>query len=186
MKAIGFIVGIFICLGFVSINPTRVVITEQSQIVIKGKSNVNSFQCQYNSSLLEEEYCISFLKQRNAIVCRGAAIEIKSNGFDCKHKMITKDLKTILQADEFPNIKIELLELNDIATPITAKVNVSIAGQKNTYTLPVQYNAKNNNVKGLLKINIEDFALKAPKKLLGAIVVNNQVDIDFNLYFNIK
>lgn len=186
MKTIGFVIGLLLCFGFVAKNPTRVVITEQSQIVIHGKSNVNSFQCQYDSSLLEAEYHVNFLRNKGVVTCEGAAIEIKSEGFDCKHKMITRDLKSILQADEFPTIKIELLEIKESSNPITAKVNVTIAGQKNTYTLPVQYNAKNNNVKGLLKINIEDFALKAPKKLLGAVVVNNHVEIDFNLYFNIK
>lgn len=182
MKALTFVIVLIFSLGFTPVETTKVMITEQSQIIIKGKSNINTFQCQYDSALLKEEYCITFLKAKNSTICDGAVIAIKSDGFDCKHRMITKDLKSILRTDEFPNITIELIELTH-STPLTAKVNVAIAGQRKAYEIPVQYHAKDNNVKGVLNLDIQDFSLKAPKKLLGAIVVNNQVEIDFDLYF---
>ena len=44
------------------------------------------------------------------------------------------------------------------------------------------FNQKTNNVKGTLRLNIKDFNLKSPKKLFGLIEVDNNVDINFNLF----
>ncbi|RTL13723.1 MAG: YceI family protein [Flavobacteriaceae bacterium] len=65
---------------------------------------------------------------------------------------------------------------------ITAKLNVKIAGVEKEYLVPVIFNTNTNNVKGQLKLNIKDFKLKSPKKLLGMVVVNDHVDINFNLF----
>ena len=121
-------------------------------------------------------------KQNAKIMLDGASISIKSSGFDCAHKIITKDFKTILKAEEYSNIKLEVKEITTQKEHITAKLKVEIAGVFKEYIIPVVYDSKNNNVKGQLKINIKDFNLKAPKKLLGMVIVNNNVDIHFNLY----
>ena len=59
---------------------------------------------------------------------------------------------------------------------------MKIAGVEKEYLVPVIFNSNTNNVKGQLKLNIKDFKLKSPKKLLGMVVVNDNVDINFNLF----
>ena len=59
---------------------------------------------------------------------------------------------------------------------------MKIAGIEKEYLVPVIFNTNTNNVKGQLKLNIKDFKLKSPKKLLGMVVVNDHVDINFNLF----
>lgn len=59
---------------------------------------------------------------------------------------------------------------------------MKIAGVEKEYLVPVIFNTNTNNVKGQLKLNIKDFKLKSPKKLLGMVVVNDHVDINFNLF----
>ena len=183
MRTISLFIGCFILinLGFVS-NKTKVKITNQSEVIIKGKSNVNSFECKYNSAFIEDEIQVSLAKQNAKIVLDGAKISIKSTGFDCAHKMITKDFKTILKANEYSNIKLEVKEITTLKEHISAKLKVEIAGVSKEYTIPVTYDSKSNNVKGQLKINIKDFNLKALKKLLGMVIVNDNVDIHFNLF----
>jgi len=125
---------------------------------------------------------VSILRNNSKIVLDGAKLAIKSTGFDCAHKMITKDFKTILKADEYPHIVINVKEINTIKESITAKLHVKIAGVEKEYVVPITYNPNNGNVKGLLKLNIQDFQLKSPKKLLGMVVVNDNVEINFNLF----
>jgi polyisoprenoid-binding protein YceI len=96
--------------------------------------------------------------------------------------MITKDFKTILKAEEYPHIVINVKEINTIKESITTKIGVKIAGIEKEYTVPVTYNQNTSNVKGQLRLNIKDFKLKSPKKLLGMVVVNDNVDIHFNLF----
>ena len=59
---------------------------------------------------------------------------------------------------------------------------MKIAGVEKEYLVPVIFNSNTNNVKGQLKLNIKDFKLKSPKKLLGMVVVNDNVEINFNLF----
>lgn len=182
MKTIGIItVIILLSFGF-SKNVTKVKITNKSEVTIKGKSNVNSFECKYNSDFIENDLQVSIARNNNKILLDGAKIAIKSTGFDCAHKMITKDFKSILKADEYPHIVINVKEINTAKENITAKLNVKIAGVEKEYLVPVIFNSNTNNVKGLLKLNIKDFKLKSPKKLLGMVVVNDNVDINFNLF----
>jgi len=182
MKAIGIIaVLILLSFGFTK-NQTKVKITNKSEVTIKGKSNVNSFECKYNSDFIENDLHVSVTRNNSKIVLDGAKIAIKSTGFDCAHKMITKDFKSILKAEEYPHIVINVKELNAVKENITAKLNVKIAGIEREYLVPVTYNQTTNNVKGQLKLNIKDFKLKSPKKLLGMVVVNDNVEINFNLF----
>jgi len=173
----------FILLGFgFSKNQAKVKITNKSEVTIKGKSNVNSFECKYNSEFIENDLHISIIRNNSKIVLDGAKIDIKSIGFDCAHKMITKDFKSLLKAEEYPHIVINVKEINTIKENINAKLNVKIAGIEREYLVPVTYNQTTNNVKGQLKLNIKDFKLKSPKKLLGMVVVNDNVEINFNLF----
>jgi hypothetical protein len=182
MKAIGIII-VFILLSFgFTKNQTKVKITNKSEVTIKGKSNVNTFECKYNSDYIEDEIHVSVTKSNSKTLLEGAKIAIKSNGFDCAHKMITRDFKSILKADENPYIVINVKEINNTKENITAKLNVKIAVIEKEYTVPVAYNQATNNVKGQLKLNIKDFKLKSPKKLLGMVVVNDNVEINFNLF----
>lgn len=105
MKTIG-IISVIILLSFgFSKNVTNVKITNKSEVSIKGKSNVNSFECKYNSDFIENDLQVSIARTNNKILLEGAKLSIKSTGFDCAHKMITKDFKTILKAEDYPDRK---------------------------------------------------------------------------------
>ena len=163
MRVISILLLVFILLSF-SHNPikTRVKITSKSEVTIKGKSNVNSFECKYDSDCIEDEISVAVTRSNTKILFEGAKISIQSKGFDCRHKMITKDFKKILKADDYSHIGIDLEELVTNKNEITAKICVEIAG--------------------ILKINIKDFCLQSPKKLLGFVTLNDNVAIDFNLF----
>lgn len=182
MKAISMIV-IFVLLSFgFTKNKTKVKITNKSEVTIKGKSNVNSFVCKYNPDFIENDLQISIIRSNSKTLLEGAKIAIKSSGFDCAHKMITKDFKSILKVDEYPHIVINVKEIHTTKENVSTKLNVRIAGIDKEYIVPVTHNQSTNNVKGQLKLNIKDFNLKSPKKLLGMVVVNDNVEIDFNLF----
>lgn len=177
------VVLIFACFGFVSITKTKVKISSKSEVTINGRSNVNTFQCKYNSDFLEDEIVVTSVKNNETkISLNNAKMSIKSKGFDCANKMITKDFKTILKADDYENINIELKELDVNNNYIMTKLNIEIAGKNKDYVIPMAFNQKANNVKGTLRLNIKDFNLKSPKKLFGLIEVDNNVDINFNLF----
>lgn len=183
MRVLSILIVVFILFSF-GLNPvkTRVKITSKSEVTIKGRSNVNSFQCKYNSDCIEDEISVTVTRSNAKIFFDGAKISIQSKGFDCRHKMINKDLKKILKADDYSHIEIDVEELVTNKNAITAKICVEIAGIKKQYAVPVTFDPKKQNVKGILKINIKDFYLKSPKKLLGIVTLDDNVAIDFNLF----
>ncbi|HLT51452.1 MAG TPA: hypothetical protein VKZ93_05815, partial [Arenibacter sp.] len=62
------------------------------------------------------------------------------------------------------------------------KVDIEIAGLTNSYTIPVKFDRKENLcILGELKLNLDDFKLKAPKKVLGLITVHETITINFDL-----
>lgn len=155
---------------------------EKSKIVVKGKSNVNRFECNYTSPISEDVIEVSVNQKENTISFFGAKIFVRTSGFDCHHKMITKDLKTLLKSNEYPHIVIDLKEVHLNKNKPVAKVLVKIVGIEKEYLVPVEY--KDKNVVGTLNLNIRDFNLTPPKKMLGMVIVQNHIDIHFNLFFD--
>lgn len=182
MKNSFYIVVLVLLVSFASVEKTQVSISEQSEITISGKSNVNSFQCNYNQDLIKSELTVTHSQKESKIFLNGAVFFLKSKGFDCAHRIITKDLKEVLKADDYPNIKIEVNEISIENGKTIAKSTITIAGVKKTYNIPVKVNQKTNNVNGILTLDIKDFKLKSPKKILGLIKLNDVVSIEFDLY----
>ena len=184
MKPLVFLL-LFLLVGFNS-NPTiktKVKIQPESEVVIRGKSNVNKFECRYNGKFLQEEVAIVATKSNPKLILQGAKLGISSKGFDCRHKMITKDLKTTIKAEEYNHVFLEVKQINQQNQNMIATVEVEIAGVKNTYDIPVTHQSKTNLVNGTLKFSIKDFKLETPKKLLGFVVLNEMIEIEFNLQF---
>ncbi len=174
--------GLFL-ISFNSMTKTKVKISPKSEVSICGKSNINSFQCKYNSNLLDEEILVTSVKSTdNIIYLNNAKISISSNGFDCCNNLITKDFKTTLKADSYNTINIQLKEIEIENSNLITRIEIEIAGKTKDYLVPMNFNEKNNNVKGTLKLNIKDFNLKSPKKMFGMIEVKENVDINFNLF----
>lgn len=184
MRIIAFFIVVILNFGFVLYNKTKVKITNQSEVIIKGKSNVNSFTCTYDNSFLDSEINVNYIQRSSKTFLEGAKIKIKSNGFDCAHKMITRDFNSLLQADRYDFIVIDVKEVDKKNENLSAKITIEIAGVVKDYVLPIKYDEKLNNVKGNLNIDINDFNLKPPKKALGIVKVNESVTINFDLYLD--
>lgn len=176
-------IAILLGLGFYNVPmKTRVKILPKSTLVIKGSSNVNSFACEYDNALLDDELVVLYNSNNSSkIELEQAQFKICSQGFDCCHQLITKDLRKTLKADTYSYITINVKEINRTNTDFTCTAAVEIAGKQKEYEIPICI-SKNNNIKGTLKLKINDFNLRTPKKAFGLIEVKNTVEIDFDLY----
>lgn len=173
---------ILLLTSFVASEKTKVTILNRSEVVIKGESNVNCFECFYDAKLMQNEIVVLHTKKESKLLLEGAIIKIKSKGFDCGHKMITNDLKKVLKSDVYPDIEITIKEVILQNGKYIAKTIIKITGVEKSYSLPINFNEATNNVKGDLAINIKDFELKSPKKVLGLIKLKEIITIHFNLF----
>lgn len=168
---------------FAQNSSSTIEILPQSELTITGDTNINKFECNFDASCLEGNRKISFETQGSRISFKNAVLVLQNENFDCGNRPINKDFHSLLQTEIYPEILLELKQvfLKNKKTG-TADVTISIAGIKKDYQLPVEIvKGKNLHFKGKLHLNINDFNLKPPKKLFGAIVVNEDIDINFNL-----
>lgn len=169
-----------------SLKNTTILINPESQLAIKGKTNVNKFQCIYNTSNLQNPIAVYYEIRDNSLIFEDTKLILKTDCFDCGNKTMNKDFKNLLESETYPQIQIILKELKRPKTQNTkimqAQLDIEITGMIKKYTIPVSLeNKKQMFVKGTLLLNITDFNIEPPKKLLGIITVEKTIEIDLNL-----
>lgn len=165
---------------------TTVSVEPESKLLIKGTTNINKFDCHFNISKLQNRIPVNFEVRNNKMIFNETHLILKNDCFDCGNKNINKDFKDLLKTNKHPEIFIHLNEMQNFnLTKSTSEVllDMEIAGMIKSYKIPVEIEQNQNNlfVKGKLIMDINDFNLEPPKKLLGLIKVNNTIEIEFQL-----
>lgn len=192
MKKIIIACAILSCLSFKQEKVIKTVlgVLPESEIIVSGKSNVNSFDCEYQIHDLSKPITVSFKQTKNdenkdQLEFKNAKFYLKNKCFDCGNKFINKDFHKMLQTDEFPQVLIELLSVcvAEDGCSALATMGVKIAGIIQEYKIPISFYYENNTyeVGGIININLDDFNIKSPKKVLGLIKVDNQVNVNLDL-----
>lgn len=189
MKKVLFLFLILFLLAFTSrdsFKNTIIFITPESQLTIKGKTNVNKFQCIYNTIELQEPIPVYYEIKDNSLIFKNTQLILKTNCFDCGNKTMNKDFNALLKSETYPQIQINLKELknpkNQNGELMQALLDIEIAGIVEKYSITLSpENEKKMFVNGVLVLNIIDFNIEPPKKLLGIITVEETIEIDFEL-----
>jgi len=182
---------------FISTNPVnppaKWTIEKSSTITVTGKSNVNEFNCQVPGYYQTDTIFVSQLSSSKDVRLSGD-LEVDVFKFDCHSKMITKDLRKTLKADQYPRLKIRFLSLEHLPDPqftaqcIKGIVEVELAGVRKVLQIP--YVFVNNGTSGYLlngtkTFYFSDFSLTPPRKLAGIVQVKDEFLVDFKLKVNI-
>lgn len=156
---------------------------ENSKLSITGDTNISGFGCEFDTFYLEAYNDILYDKNGDKLSFKNAILSLKNKGFDCGSRGINKDFHSLLNTKEYPKITLELTEINLAGgDKSNACVKITIAGKEKVYVVPIAIIAANSHrFIGKLKLDIRDFDLKPPKKMLGLIVINEEIEIDFNL-----
>lgn len=175
---------------FISLSPAqnglekiKIEILPNSELTITGDTNISKFRCEFNTKLLERTVPVIFKENSGHIIFENAVLSLNNQGFDCGNKAINKDFHELMQTEKYPEISLELLDIRLQSKQLAhANVDIKIAGRQKRYTFPVEISTTPvNSYRGKLKLNINDFGLKPPKKMFGLIVIKEEIEIDFNL-----
>lgn len=150
---------------------------------INGKTNINSFECTFDSSRLTHSNKISLKPKGDRIEVKNAQLRLNHKNFDCGHRRINNDFNALIKSEEYPDIYIELLEIFNVKnSEASVKVKINIAGKSKNYTFPIEIcNPETTEFQGKWVLNIKDFDLTPPKKVFGIIVIDDEIEIDFLL-----
>lgn len=164
------------------------VVEQNSSLSVKGKTNINNFTCSIRE-YASKDTIICYDDAAKDIIFRGEIVmDILS--FDCQSSMVTKDLRKILKADEFPKMTIRFISLQYMpllqnkAERVKGWVEVQLAGVTKRFELCYSFIQSGP---GYLQMNggrsflFSDFNLSAPSKFGGLIKIKNAFDVQFQL-----
>ncbi len=160
-------------------------IKKGSEVVIEGRSNVNHFNCEYITVISKGIKEINYNIYDDTYLLNDATLSLETKAFDCGGRMINKDFNKLMQSEDHPNILIKLKHIKAYNDIFKITADIYIAGKMNTYTFEMCLN-EGDNYTGMLSLNIEDFDMEAPRKLMGAIKVDPEIDINFDLDISIN
>src|SRR5690606_16524431 len=121
-----------------------------------GDTNINEFECDFNTNYLVDPRAITYLKKGNEINFNNAILSLNNKGFDCGNKGINKDLHSLLKTQQYPTITIELTDVIFGSTEeVNACVLITIAGKQKKYSFPVTIKTSSEpRFMGKLKLDI--------------------------------
>ncbi len=151
---------------------------------IKGQTNVSRFRLSYNAQQAKQ---LSI--PGNNMTSGEISFRIPVKSFESRNPMLTKDFIRFMQADEHPYIRVrirknqlqELLrEKNDRQLPL----RVIMAGE--TQQARGRYYIRKNPgnemlIEGSVQLNLEDFNLEPPQKMMGLVQVKDRIFINFDV-----
>ncbi|WP_142786285.1 YceI family protein [Changchengzhania lutea] len=189
MKKVLIFISILVLLAFTTrdyFENTSVLITPESQLILKGKTNVNKFQCVFNVTEIKNPIPVYFKVLGDKLLFNNTQLVLKNGCFDCGNKAMNRDFQDLLKSKKYPQINLKLKELKELNTQkghvMQVLLDLEIAGITKSYKIPVTLEGSDNLfVRGLLVLNICDFNIEPPKKLMGIISVDEIIEIDFQL-----
>lgn len=163
-------------------------IDNESFVRIKGRTNVSTFECAYNSELSSKLFQVGAKKGVDGATCfDDAVIQLSTGSFDCGLREMTKDFQQLLEEKEHPymTMDVQCMASDLIGGNLIheSEVKLTIAGVSNFYKIPFKTRRDEATIycSGSKKIAIEDFNIVPPTKLFGLIKVHDVIKIEFHI-----
>jgi len=170
----------------------RFQIEDSSRLYLSGTSNVNKFTCdcedRHEAQTLEAEFNGGYARFRNANVL------LKSKNFNCHNRKIEADMQKALQADQYPYIKVSLVDTwQDVKClhggckdwfDVQANVNITITSVTKTESIPAkakQIGPNQFQLRGEKALQMSAFGVDPPEAMFGMIKVDDWIVFHFDL-----
>lgn len=166
------------------------IIKSSSSLEVDGSTNINNFTCKIHSYNQTDTLHFSPKEKAQHQIKVNGRLKIKVADFDCKHKVMTRDLQKTLQSQKHPYMIVKFLNFSEMpstvhtAKPTTGDVEIELAGVKKIFQVHYtihKTNHQNIELIGTRNVNFSDFNLKPPSKLGGTIKVKNELQVEFKL-----
>lgn len=194
-----FVAGLFLISSTVDYTTTvkkRYHIQEGSKLYLKGTSNVNKFTCecqdQYTQQVLEVERKGGYARFHNV------NLHLKSKKFDCHNRKIDNDIQKALQAEQYPHIKIALIDTWQNAKclegdckdwfDVQAKVKITITNVTKEQSIAAKARMIGPNrfeLQGEHALQMSAYGINPPEAMFGMIKVNDWITFHFNLIVHV-
>ncbi len=163
-----------------------------SKLIIHGKTNVNSFDCQLTKSINPEALSVTSQNSNFNIDFDGLVLRYAINEFDCGHEIMNKDFRSILKQEDHPYL---FLKINEIyikeetslmeKLDVSSFVTISLAGVERTKMIQegtvINHDDQVLTFKGSRLLQMTDFGIQPPTKFLGLVSVEDDLVVSFEI-----
>ena len=164
-------------------------LSNTSQIIIEGSSNVNQFQCQ-KQTYKGNDYLTEGSKNGQKVL--SGHISLSVSAFECDNSTMTRDFMHTLKSDLHPKIRFEMHELVfsgcSNKTAIGSGI-IRIAGESRAIRLHWTIDeSKPGEIRLTASKNLKftTFNLTPPRKMMGLIQVHDDITVHFHLVLRQK
>lgn len=171
-------------------NTERWVVSAQSELIIRGTTNLNDFTCRTDFYHVRDTLELLLANRDCPLIFSRNAMIIPVASFNCGNEMITKDFQQTLNAQRYPELAIRFVSIDEqvpvvTAGSVTGTVEITLAGTTRSYS--VLYSIANNgndviSLVGNQEVCFSDFKLNAPRKMMGLIKVQDDLNVEFRLH----
>lgn len=171
--------------------PKMISLTKSSLFLnINVNTNVDCFTCEYESALADT-VSIKNNEPGNMLSFEGFQLAIPVSFIDCHNDMMNSDLQDMLKMEDHPHI---LVNISDFETSKInygagkAEIALNIDGIEKKYEIDIaNYFTKDElYFHGSFPVNLNDFCIDPPSRVLGLVKVDKVIKINFALAMNMN
>lgn len=171
--------------GFSEIqNEGKWIIHSNSQLLIHGRTNVNSFTCLISCYNNVDTLSYRYSESDKIMTFTKNKMEIPVYNFDCGNPLITKDFRLTTKASQFPYLQIAFISLNKTTKENTTGIlEISLAGRSRQVSVAFNTKSVGNflQLTGNHSVCFNDFGMQAPARMMGLVKVQEDLTVEFNL-----
>ena len=166
-----------------------VTVQSGSEFWIEGRSSVNTFSCQVDT-VHGRGQLTDVPSSTPTDAEPQATVQVPVRTFDCGKRRMTEDLYETLQAESHPTIRYELQSAEIVGADsaswhrIRARGTLTIAGTTRDVELTAYGQPLGEDrfrLCGSRNLQMSDFGIDPPTKLLGLIRVQDEIEVHFDL-----
>ncbi|MDN4164797.1 hypothetical protein QWY31_04750 [Cytophagales bacterium LB-30] len=158
--------------------PKRFLLIYEKQVVIKGNTSLGDFTCQIKQSHRADT--LAYVKNKPY------TFHLPVGDFGCGNFLLNRDFQHTLQAEDFPLVKVGLINPQDQEKYVLSDVMVGLAGKE---VLKPQVQFKKACVENrmvlvsTLSMRFAEFGLTPPNRLGGLVQVDDHITIEVEVAY---
>ena len=162
---------------------------ERIEVSLKGSTNINTFDCDMDIEPLEDMHVV-VMPSKNGFEFTGVLFRLPSSSFECNKKLMTKEMHQLLKVDVFPDLILEVRNFHKFEATgeddfsVSSDVTVTICDQTRDEVFTDCYWKRRGNKRflgGYHEIQLTDYSIDPPKKMLGTVVTRNTIGLEFEI-----
>lgn len=160
-------------------------VLQKERITINGRTNINKFECKLDLGGVVDTLAVQVEKQNGNFNFSGLNLRIPVDAFDCKYKLMTAEFRELLRSTEYPHLLLNITHVDHhVPSKMTMATDLSVTDTKNEEFIRDCYIEKVGDdliLGGNHRVFLSSYNIEPPKKLFGAVVVKNELDISFEV-----